>query len=1201
MNLLRFPRLWLMAGSLLLFSNFVQAQNAANPREIALRFLQENPSQFGLTKADVSDLRVTDEYFSKNNGITHVWVQQQHLGIPVFNGLFGLHVKPDGNVLTLGHRFVPGLAAKMNSTIPSLSAARAVEMAFVHLGFSDVPTPSLRQKINDRNFIFEGGSVSKRDIAVSACFEKMENGSARLAWLLVVEPVGSADVWSMRVDAQTGLVLGKNNRTVYCQAASVEALHDDCPIHSESSTTKNEQPPTSNEQPTTNNEQPATSTAAESYNVFALPVESPAHGTRQIVTSPADPEASPYGWLDTNAIVGPEFTYTRGNNVFAYDDRDNNNLPPQGTPFPNAGASLNFDFPYDPDGEPLDNLNASITNLFYVNNMMHDITYRYGFDEQAGNFQQNNYGNGGSGNDPVQANAIDGFGLSSPTLNNASFSTDPDGFDARMSMFVWSKSGGQLVQVNAPGPVEGVYSVSLAFESPNPFGADITNVPITGDGVVVNDGTAFPNMGCEQTQQDLTGKIALVDRGNCDYSLKAYYAQEAGAIGCIICNSFEAISNLGAGDFADEVNIPVVMLKKSDCEKLRPYAENGLNISLVRPPTPPGPNFLDGSFDNGIIAHEYAHGISNRLTGGPNNTDCLDNREQMGEGWSDFFALVTTVKPGDTDDKARGVATYVLRQPNDGVGARRFPYTPDMNINPLTYGSVAETAGQSQVHARGEVWTAACWDLYWAMVEKYGFDADLTNTNSGNGRAIQLVMDGMKLQPCSPGFIEGRDAILAADVANYGGADTCLISSVFARRGLGFYANQGSSFNAADGVENFDPIPACVKELKIKKETTTPLIEPGEVAEFKITVTNHKDEAAPNVVITDEVPAGLTFISASNGGVFSNGYVVWNLGEVSSGKVTTLTYTAKSADFVGSLRYFQDVMDDNTNWKTENANMQPHLFVLQDTMVKTGTAAWQAVTQPTGTKFYLSYKLSVPITGAQPVLRFWHRYATEGGYDAGMLEIQKTGEQGWNQIPVEKIFRNPYPLGVDYLTFSYPGLKGFSGNSGGWVQSYFDLSDYAGQEVTMRFRFGSNNDGFFPGPSGTWFVDEVEIMDLYNFDGEACLTSGSEQICIKAPGRGVVVQPGIVSTNESATQQLDIRIQPNPASDLLHITLGQSLDGLVQVQLVGTDGRVVLNRQFDNISEGQILTLDVQQVPAGVYFLRLENAAGNNAKKVVIR
>ena len=55
----------------------------------------------------------------------------------------------------------------------------------------------------------------------------------------------------------------------------------------------------------------------------------------------------------------------------------------------------------------------------------------------------------------------------------------------------------------------------------------------------------------------------------------------------------------------------------------------------------------DGGYDNLVIIHEYGHGISNRLTGGPGAAGCLGNSEQMGEGWSDWYGLVMTMEPGD--------------------------------------------------------------------------------------------------------------------------------------------------------------------------------------------------------------------------------------------------------------------------------------------------------------------------------------------------------------------------------------------------------------------------------------------------------------------------------------------------------------------------------------------------------------------------
>ena len=91
-----------------------------------------------------------------------------------------------------------------------------------------------------------------------------------------------------------------------------------------------------------------------------------------------------------------------------------------------------FDFPADLTQEPTTYRNAAVTNLFYLNNWIHDKLYSLGFTESAGNFQNNNFGRGGLGNDAVQADAQDGSGT-----NNANFSTPSDGSPGRMQMYIW--------------------------------------------------------------------------------------------------------------------------------------------------------------------------------------------------------------------------------------------------------------------------------------------------------------------------------------------------------------------------------------------------------------------------------------------------------------------------------------------------------------------------------------------------------------------------------------------------------------------------------------------------------------------------------------------------------------------------------------------------------------------------------------------
>jgi len=176
----------------------------------------------------------------------------------------------------------------------------------------------------------------------------------------------------------------------------------------------------------------------------------------------------------------------------------------------------------------------------------------------------------------------------------------------------------------------------------------------------------------------------------------------------------------------------------------------------------------------------------------------------MGEGWSDWFGLMMTIEPGDTRNDVRPIGTFALGQTTTGSGIRTYPYTADLTINPHTYNDIG---GEAIPHGVGSVWCAMLWEMTWDLIGVYGFDPDLHYGTGGNNIAMALVTEGLKLQPCNPGFVDGRDAILAADQALYNGANQCLIETAFARRGLGDNASQGNTGSTTDGTESF--VAAC--------------------------------------------------------------------------------------------------------------------------------------------------------------------------------------------------------------------------------------------------------------------------------------------------------------------------------------------------------------------------------------------------------
>jgi len=233
--------------------------------------------------------------------------------------------------------------------------------------------------------------------------------------------------------------------------------------------------------------------------------------------------------------------------------------------------------------------------------------------------------------------------------------------------------------------------------------------------------------------------------------------------------------------------------------------------------------FRDGDIDNGVIVHEYSHGTSNRLTGGPSNVNCLNNSEQMGEGWSDWYALMLTMRAGDAGTNVRPIGTWLFGQGPAGPGIRAFPYCTNMLVNPHTYNSIKTAAIP---HGVGSVWCAMLWEVTWGLINQYGFSSNIYTGTAGNNKALSLITLAMKLQPCSPGFVDGRNAILAADMALYGGANQCLIWTAFAKRGLGFGATQGSSNSTQDGVQSFTLPAACLPggcDLVLNSVVVTPL------------------------------------------------------------------------------------------------------------------------------------------------------------------------------------------------------------------------------------------------------------------------------------------------------------------------------------------------------------------------------------------
>ena len=764
---------------IVLFAQLIPAsKNNSAYRELVNKFLLTKKDSWKLTVEDIKNWDISNISTNKEKNITYLYLHQKVNGIRIFNAVSSISIKEE-KVTSFAKRLYADAASKINTDKPIVTAVLAIQKAADHLELKIEGQPKIisTKKVLNRVYYSSCG-ISSENIRVDLVYQPVGK-LLRLAWDVNIHLKDKSHWWNIRIDAVTGEFLKKNDWVAHCDFGTPTGSS----IGSTLTTI-----------PNSNSSNQITSLAA--YRVFALPLESPSFGVSTLIPDPSDVVASPFGWHDSDGIPGAEFTITRGNNVHAYDDLANQNAPGSS---PNGGSTLLFDFPTNFTQSPGSYLNASLTNLFYLNNMMHDMLFRSGFDEESGNFQQTNYSGQGLGNDYVFAECQDGGGT-----NNANFGTPDDGQNPTMQMYLWSSPVQSTLTVNSPGSIAGNYAVVAAG-----FGPGIVS-PITANLVIVNDGAGVTSDACDPivNGSSLSGKIVLIDRGICNFVDKVLAAQNQGALAVLVINNAAgSIFSMGDNGNGGTVTIPSEMISINDGTTLKNAITGGSTVNVTLNPPPTTAVDLDGSLDNGIVIHEFGHGVSNRLTGGPSNSNCLGNAEQGGEGWSDFFSLMFTIKPGDVGSAARGTGTYALGQPNNGGGIRRFPYSTDMNIDPEKYSFLAQSP---ETHDVGEVWCTVLWDLNWAMIDQFGFDANWFHGTAGNNITMKLVLEGMKLQPCGPGFLDSRDAIISADDNLYNGIHKCLIWETFARRGMGYSALQGDADVAGDETEAFDLPPACL-------------------------------------------------------------------------------------------------------------------------------------------------------------------------------------------------------------------------------------------------------------------------------------------------------------------------------------------------------------------------------------------------------
>jgi Zn-dependent metalloprotease len=363
---------------------FIDGSTLSDPQSdtadnIARNFLKRHNSLFALSGASVDELKLENE--DNDQGTTFLSYTQTVDGLKVFEGQVNVVVNKNGEVLNVREGFlVDGPPLRRRG---AMNEARAIAKAFEHAGRNVFPSfveNYSRQSPTEMSRFANPLDLNLEDVLSEQNVVSVA-GENRLAWHIFAE-VGPEEWYEILLDAYTGELLLRHNLYVHQAQGTVYT-------------------------------------------------EAPDKGARQLVSFVGDTVINTAaGWMGTSTV-------TTGNNVEAYLDTNADNVPDANN---SAGlsnghasaANQDFTFPFSTTVDPRTQQAAVVTNLFYYNNVMHDFSYNLGFTETARNFQVNNFGRGGTGNDSVRAEAQDGSGT-----NNANFATPPDGSRPRMQQFLF--------------------------------------------------------------------------------------------------------------------------------------------------------------------------------------------------------------------------------------------------------------------------------------------------------------------------------------------------------------------------------------------------------------------------------------------------------------------------------------------------------------------------------------------------------------------------------------------------------------------------------------------------------------------------------------------------------------------------------------------------------------------------------------------
>src|SRR5436190_4204697 len=1028
---------------------FLNAPTTEKRSEILKQFLTDNDQLTGVSAEHVAKLTLASDYKNPEDDLAVVEYEQELNGVPVFRGSVQAGFARHNQIVRVINNLAPGL----DETEVSTDFGDPAQAFAAAAGLIDHRTLESKGSLSETapgKFAFGNGEFAP---TAEKIYFPTEPGVAIPAWrVLIWEPV---DAYYVIVDAQSGTMLWRKKIT------------DD-----------QTQPATFNVYTNPNamvnvadNPFPMTPGPTTPNGVQGSPI------ARTLITRVGN--EAPYNFNNLGWVTDGGNT-TDGNAVQAGLDRDTSN----GIDSTNGvavGTSRVFDFPFNPGvpvasgtpagDSPLPVLSIAPTDIDVATNVI--TKTQHGFPNNAR------------------------VRLATDSLLPVPLAINTDYFivNATADNFALSlTSGGAAVDITSAGT--GTQTISLM---PTPCLS--VSTPITN------------------YQRAIVTQLFYIANWYHDETYRLGFTESA--------KNFQNDNFSRGGAGADRVSAEAQDCAGTNNANFSTPADGGRGRMQMFLWTNPTPDF-DGSVDADIVIHELTHGLSNRLHGNGSGLSGLNMSRGMGEGWSDFYAHAMLSEPTDPINGVYPTGRYATYRLNGSpnalnnyyYGIRRFPKAvmaftgPNGKPhNPLTFNDIDQSKANLSdgafapafsttadgVHAQGEVWSSALWEVRAKYIQRLGWDV-------GNRRVLQHITDGMKLAPVSPTFLQERDAIAAAAIATGTPEDVADVWAGFAIRGMGWSASiQNTGGSTADGsgtsqtrvTEAFDgPNLILSPDVTISDSTgdNDGSFEPGETLQVTVSLKNITGLTANNANVQLVGGGAASYGTIAHNGTVSNQMSFTIPAGTPCGAAVNLTVNVTSTlgptSFVrpiqiGSMiQTFSESFDAVTalsfpaGWtptsvqsgisfvtSTSNSNSAPNAaFAADPTTVGGGTD----LTTP-----------AVPITAQAAVLTFRNRFDTEAGWDGGVVEISIAGGAFQDIITAGGAFiANGYngPLGPG-TNNPLSNRPAWSGNSNGYLTTSIRLpAAAAGQNVQIKFRFGGDDNTAGAGPNPGWYIDNVQLF-----------------------------------------------------------------------------------------------------------------------------